>query len=390
MKCPACFYPLPEHPEFGVCHGSCPPVTQTWGADQARGYPVSTPTIFQLEGELTPCPTCSGPALEACGYCAYAIPTACRTTEGTPCPGTYLTFAGARATGKSLTIATMVQQFRLLATRFWRHPVTPIGTTANRFDNGYLYPLYHARQVMTPTPELAAGDAVSREPLVFSFRAPGPDGELQNRVLAIRDVAGEDLEALGARNATSFEFFARADAVIALLDPLKVPQIQHYLGGLIPPPDRLGGDGLAVLDQTLRAIHSGLRHPRHPGGAPALGIALSKFDVLQQLSNVEAPTWPDVMGRPGSPMQRDPSLAAADYDVADADLLHHEIYGLLQLLRVETVLGMAASSGLNFRYFATSALGASPSATTLHASGIVPFRVLDPLKWAMQGQVQAS
>ncbi len=390
MKCPACFYPLPPAPAFAVCQGRCTPVPQTWGAERARGYPVVSATIFQLNGELLACPTCQGPAGEACGYCAYPIPAACRDAYGSPRPGTFLTFAGARATGKSLTIATMVQQFRLLAARFWRHPVTPVGSTQVRFEATYLHPLYEARQVMQATPELAAGDPQSREPLVFGFRSPGPDGTMVERILALRDVAGEDLEALGSRSTASFEFFARADAVIALLDPLKVPQIQHYLAGLIPPPDRLGGDGLVVLDQVLRAIEAGMRAENYPGPPPALGIALSKFDVLQGLADVKAPIWPDVMGRAGSPMRRDPSLSEASYDVTDADLLHHEVYGLLNLLRVDTVLGMAAASRLNFRYFALSALGASPTASSLHPTGIVPFRVLDPLKWALDGMVMAQ
>lgn len=389
MKCPSCFFPMPALPAFGVCHGTCRPEPQSWGADRARGYEVVSPTIFQLEDEIAPCPKCQGPAGEACAYCGYGVPAACRDREGRPRPGTYLTFAGARATGKSLTIATMIQQFRLLATRFWQYPVNAVGTTQVRFEAAYLNPLFVQRQVMQPTPELAI-DSPSREPLVFVYRAPGPQGTLTDRILTVRDVAGEDLESLGHRPMEAFEFFARADAVISLIDPLKVPQIEHYLTGLVSRADQLGGDGVAVLDHVLRAIDAGLRNPDHPGTRPALGIALSKFDVLQRLAQVEAHTWPEVMGRPGAAFQRDPSLSAAEYDLADADLLHHEVYGLLQMLNVDSVLGMAGTSELNYRYFALSALGSSPSAKSLNPTGIVPFRVLDPLKWAMNGLVMAQ
>ncbi len=385
MKCPACFNPLPSEPRTAVCGGSCDAGDETW-ADDARGYRVQSKPVFRIESPLpVACPQCSqSSSQEVCPCCAYPIPAMCRDGSRYPRPGTFLAMAGARATGKSLTIATMIQQFKLLVNRHWQHPLTPLGSTGDRFDAFYMHPLYRARQVMEPTLPLTAGDNPTREPLIFSYRGPGPDGVVTDRILAIRDVAGEDLEAMAAHAPGVFGFFARADAVITLLDPLKVEEIQHFLAGLVPPPDRLGGDGLAVLANVIRLIVEGAGGP---ADTPALGVAISKFDVLQQLSQVQAMTWPAVMGRPGAPMQRDPSLTDPHYDLRDADLLHHEVLGLLQMLRASSVLGMVQASGLRSRYFATSALGASPSATSLSPTGIAPFRVLDPLKWAISGAV---
>jgi hypothetical protein len=214
---------------------------------------------------------------------------------------------------------------------------------------------------------------------MFHFTERRADGAARNRVLVLRDVAGEDLEALGAMDA-SLGFFQRADAVIALIDPLTVPQVRGLLADLIPGDTRTGGDGVAVLRHVLRLMTNGIPGARTP---IPLAVVISKVDTLQRLTEVKNTTWSRIMDRPGSPLQRDPSMRSASHDVVDGELLHEEVVGLLEELHARTLTGMLRDTADRFHYFATSALGESAQGESIHAGGIAPFRVVEPFKWAL-------
>lgn len=386
MKCPMCFHDLPPAPAVAVCVEDCPETRAP--VDEIRGYPVYTRNAMTID-TLPPwiCSVCEKPtSQEACQRCAFPIPPQLRDPgrNGAPRAGKFIAMAGARATGKSVLIATMIQQFKLLCERFYHSPLTPVGTTADRFTRYYLEPLYKARQPMRPTPELSNEEGnPTREPLIFSYQEFSREG-LEEKFLVIRDVAGEDLERLAQKNPKAFGFFGRADGVIALIDPLKVPEIRQRLAGtiLVPEQGALGGEDIQILRDVISLL---VASPR----PPVLGVALSKFDTLQKLSEVNTVRWPEIMGRLGSPMLRDPSLQGSHYNLDDGDLLHHELIGLLHELRATSTYGMIANSGLKHRFFATSALGTNPvDATRLNPIGIAPFRVLDPLKWVLDGALE--
>ena len=59
MKCPMCFHDLPDLPRVAMCTGDCAEARQPW-ADEVRGYPVTSPTIFETENRPPAwgCPQC--------------------------------------------------------------------------------------------------------------------------------------------------------------------------------------------------------------------------------------------------------------------------------------------------------------------------------------------
>ena len=382
MKCPTCFAYLPSIPARVVCVGSCAPAVQRQ-ATEVRGYEVRTKPVFDVPQPSTPdvaapatsCPKCSTPSsVEVCGYCAAEVPPHWRQAKVT-----CIALAGARATGKSLMLAVAKEQLALLVERHHRSAFTGLGNTDFFFRRHYTVPLFEQRQLLQPTASAATSETTVREPLIFQYNERFHDGSVRPRVLVLRDVAGEDLEAFGAMDKT-LGFFSRADAVIALLDPLTVSQIRGMLADLIPGDTRTGGDGVAVLRHVMKLM---------TGGAPGmrtripLAVVLSKVDTLQRLTEVKNTTWSRIMGRPGSPLQRDPSLQSAAYDEDDGGLLHEEVVGLLEELRASTLTAMLHDTVDTFHYFAASALGESPEGEMIHAGGIAPFRVLDPFKWAL-------
>jgi hypothetical protein len=234
---------------------------------------------------------------------------------------------------------------------------------------------------MEPTRALHATDSITREPLIFQFNR-SVDGRTVRQVLVLRDVAGEDLEH-DTGDDSSLDFFSRADAVLVLIDPLKVKQIRDMLADIVPEPTLIGGESVDVLRYVL-----GLMTSRVPGGRTKIPIAvvLSKVDVLQKLSQVTGTKWAAIMDRPGSPLQRDPSLMTPHYDDEDGRLLHAEVDGLLEMLGARTIRTMLKETADTYRFFAASALGESPDGGMVHSGGIAPFRALDPIKWAFHVQ----
>lgn len=378
MKCPSCFAWLPSAPSHALCTGTCPPADNV-EAEAVRGYTVRTKPVFEVSQGLTSwaCPTCSGQTTqEACGYCGYPVPANWREAKVT-----CVAMAGARATGKSLLLGVAKEQLDLWVSRHHRSKLKGIGDTERHFIRQYTEPLYEHRRLLEATTGLVDVESVTRNPMMFQFQERHPaTGASRTRILVLRDVAGEDLEALGGAD-RGLTFFSRADGVIALVDPLTVSQIRAILADFIPPGARVGGDGTDVLQHVL-----GLMTDHAPGRRTQipLAVTLSKVDVLQKLREVEGTKWSQIMNRSGSPLQRDPSMRNREFNTQDGDLLHEEVSGLLELLNAGQLRAMVDDVADRFRFFAVSALGDSPSGMFLHSNGIAPFRVIDPFIWILE------
>lgn len=224
--------------------------------------------------------------------------------------------------------------------------------------------------MIPPTPAAHTQASYQREPLIFSIGA----WQGVRRYAVLRDVAGEDLEA-GNLHAPHFRFFANADAVFFMFDPLRVQVIRDQLHDLLPPQSWSGGDPRSVLSNLLLAVGQ---------GQPRLAVILSKFDALRVLSEVEGSEWSQMMSNPGAAFMRD-SSSARQYDEMDGRLLHEEVRSLLLRLHggsiVAAVENPSTGVRLDHRYFVVSALGQPPVGNRLNPKGIAPFRCADPLRW---------
>jgi hypothetical protein len=370
-KCPTCFHELPPQVLKLLCTGDCPTSVSAL-ATRERGYEAATKPDF--DARLPVCPRCKQPSeVEACPTCFGPVPADWRSYKVT-----CVVMAGARATGKSLLLAVMKEQFEQFVEQFHHCALVPLGRTAAVFHERYTRPLYEERNILPPTASMRDAETTAREPLIFTFQEHTPAGP-RTRALVLRDVAGEDLEARGSRD-EMLGFFSRADAVLGLLDPMKVEEIRLVLQGILPYGNSVGGDGVAVIEHVIRLM--GASNPGTPTHIP-LALALSKADTLQSLRHVEGNKWRQIMGRPGSPLRRDPSMRTPHFDQTDGDLLHCEVAALLDEFGASRVAHFLSTHASRSRYFAVSALGAPPNGETLHAGGIAPFRVVDPLKWIL-------
>ena len=378
-RCPSCFRRLPEDSYLWVCgSGKCAPDVDAL-ASRFVGKEVSNgPFVVQEKPQgaarnwapVRPveCPQCHEPAQEACPHCHYGLLDGWRDARAT-----CIAMNGARATGKSLYIAVLVQLLgQLLATANSTIHFAD-SRTQQTYKNVYERPLFHARKLMQPTMSATADDAYHTHPLILSL------GVLRGakRYLVIRDVAGEDME-LPPADTLRLEFLRHADGLFFMFDPLAVPGIRAKVQDLIPTQLRLGGDPNVVLGNLLNIIGT---------ATPPLAVVLSKFDAMHELRNVDDVHWQSIMSNSGAAFMRDPSLDHASYDDADGELLHEEVRSLLYRLNANhLVLSLEQpNSGhrIPYRYFAVSALGESPRGETVNARGIAPFRCVDPVKWIL-------
>lgn len=377
-RCPNCFHALTPNAFAWRCvSGQCPaspdPVASAFHGGAVAGTPIrrverppGAPRSWS-PGYDTSCPRCRGESREICPTCHYELPAGWREGE-TIC----LAMAGARATGKSVYVGVLVKQLQQLAEhlRTTFMPVTEL--TQYVYSTFYERALFEQRGIMPPTPSARTQSSYQREPLVFSL------GMVRGRrlYLVLRDVAGEDLETASG-DLTHLRFFAHADGVIFMFDPLRVPEVRDQLHDLVPHQLHQGGDPQRVLANLLRIIGTSV---------PRVAVVLSKFDAMQALRAVSGTAWNRVMSNPGAAFMRDPGLGAG-YDEDDGELLHHEVRSLLQRLGAGPLVTALerpnAGYPLNHRFFAISALGESPNGEALHLRGISSFRCLDPVRWVL-------
>ncbi|MCV7169615.1 MULTISPECIES: hypothetical protein [Mycolicibacterium] len=375
-KCPRCFTALSpaEHlwtlsPQAGGTRyrdevataylgapAECGPL-YTWA--RPAGYDGPPPPIEEASRAL------QGQAIEICPVCHFTLPDGWRNGHAI-----CIAMAGARATGKSLYIAVLVKQLELLCERLGvsMEPVTR--ATAAAYSLNYETPLYVQRGLVPPTPTVDTQASHQREPLMFSIGV----WHGVRRFLVLRDVAGEDMES-GDLHAPPFRFFANADAVFFMFDPLRVKAIRDQLQDLLPVQMFSGGDPRGVLYNMLQAVGS---------AQPKLAVILSKFDALRVLRDVEGSEWNLIMSNAGAAYLRDTSDGQY-YDETDGQLLHQEVRSLLTRLHgggmVAAVENPSSGMMLAHRYFVVSALGQPPSGNRLHSRGIAPFRCADPVRW---------
>jgi CorA-like Mg2+ transporter protein len=251
-------------------------------------------------------------------------------------------------------------------------------STEQTFRQVYETPLYQQRGLIAATARHEMPGAPQRAPLIFSMTRAGG----RQRMLVIRDVAGENLEDPTA-DPNMLSFFRNADGVFFLFDPMRVEQIRQQLAGVVPEPKAVGGDPYTVLSNLVRLMRDGNRPIRTP-----LAVVLAKFDTLAELRHVTGSPWAPVLRNAGAAYSRDPSLDAPGYDSDDGELLDAEISSMLVRLDARQMLYLVANEFQTARSFAVSALGAAPSGPDLHPRGIAPFRCLDPLKWVLSRSSQ--
>lgn len=391
-KCPHCFTPVREDVAFYVCAGSCESIDDTRFTER-HGVPVKSKPITvakkapegkRWEAPLSqPCRTCRGATHRACVTCHYPFPEGWMDGEAI-----CLAVAGAVSTGKSVYIAVMVRELAEMVVEMG-YSLSPVETvlTSGRehYKTKYEEQLLKARNMLSGTQKVdgAQADAFDQHPLILNLGIP-----VRNKkgsvYLVIRDVAGEDLEAAG--DTPYLRFYRNASMVLFMFDPTQINEVQAELKGLVDETNNnnLGAPAKEVIDKVLRLSS---------GGNVMLGVAFSKFDTLQEIGvkNMATPRGRKLSSA-GATFNREPEVLGVNaprtkYDDIDGGLLSAEVRSMLMDLGARELVNQLerppSGARIDHRFFALSALGASPENRQVNPQGIAPFRVLDPIKWVL-------
>ncbi|WP_394254116.1 hypothetical protein [Pseudoclavibacter helvolus] len=378
-KCPNCFTGIPVATSAFVCvNQNCAKTVDTFASRYSAtevigGYWYQFERPAEAKGNWAPptevrCSACNEMTREACPTCHTVLLPDWRASNAT-----CIAMNGARATGKSVYVATVVRELEELSMRLSTTFAYGDQQTREIMEEIYQKPLFVEGGLMAPTPASNTNNSYQRFPLIFSL------GRLKGvrQYLVIRDIAGEEMEQPPAVHG-HLDFLGKADAIIFMFDPLAVPKVREKLTDLVPAQLQAGGDPALVLQNLLQLTRS---------SCPPVAVVLSKFDAVQELRRVEDVEWSSIMSNTGAAMMRDPSEQGTSYDETDGALLDQEIKSLLHRLGgAGVVFGLESphdGQTIPHRYFAVSALGESPEGRRLHARGITSFRCLDPVKWIL-------
>lgn len=378
-KCPWCFTTVPTDSAAFICAASCPPekdeVKARWSGKAGSTSKPLTIAVGDSGNkkwrppETKACRKCKGATQPCCSTCHFAFPPNWRTGQAVT-----VAFAGARAAGKTVFIGVMVHFLELAMQA--RGRAFGFGDEASRLDYRQNYESVIFEALSLPSATGLAATQPNFQPMVLTLgEKPVADGRTDGvpRYLVVRDVAGEELENNGPTD--HLAFFANADLVVFLFDPLRVEEIRAQVSERIAQRQLVGGDPVSVLSRVLTLMGQGGR----------IAVTMSKFDIMHQLANIQGSRYQQTMSNNGAAMLQDNGPTAPVND-AQQRLLDAEIRSLLTVAHAANLVNTVTAAeqrGTRSRFFAVSALGNAPNADGLHPHGIAPFRVLDPVMWMM-------
>lgn len=264
-------------------------------------------------------------------------------------------------------------------------------------EAGRLYTVAHLSGMQVQLPK----------PFIFSLRPTAANldvakcGDGLRRNIVLYDNAGESFDLLKEKDGTSrvTQHLSECDAVIFAFDPLQDPEARRHLAAGSRDP-QLSTAAVSSRQETILAetIHRMRRRRNVPDGQPldvALAICVQKYDIWKSL--VPHAVVADAEGRQRHIIDHSSVEYVANLGVGCLDVEEINRISLLVQCFIEDVCPeFAALAEANFRsvrYFAVSALGASPehagpAATTgehlkIRPAHMQPFRVTDALLWLM-------
>ena len=388
--CPECFTELPPTQRLFVCTGLCPEIDDNQRVSRLAqgGAKIRQLTIADAKigpkGQIVEPP----PSSVACAGCG-------RTTSQVICPVCHaklppawsdtdlltVSIAGTKGSGKSVFVWSLLPYLKDNLIKRLGGGMQPAANSESarakmdeisRVTQTWTYP--DATPWLTQNPVL-------RLPLLFNVGSilNAPVGHL--RAMSFFDTAGEMLEdPTGAMSAG--EFLTHSDLVVMMLDMRQIDIVRDVLAIQDKPSDVSPS---ALLTNLLTAIG-------HPARMPKLAIVLNQFDLVHRAANLD--------GRVAEILNLGDAIFQDPYAVAEnQDKLYLPDDGALVDAECRQFLAYAGQSGFvkqvetyqgRCQFFAVSAVGGDPRDKAVPEDGISPFRVADPIRWAMYEQWATS
>ena len=383
VACPYCYHRINQSRLHFQCTGFGTPgrdpcVKQ---ADKDRenltGYTIDVFPTFAVESRrLTsprraPCPHCGGVSgVRACPVCHTPL-TASFAESSSPLIG----MVGGKGAGKTVYLTVLNHELRHNVRRRFAADIRLTGDqqggagSPQAWLDGFERTLFTEKTLLGGTEPAADGRQV---PVVLEWRQPqrrlGRE-TYGTTVLSFYDAAGEDLTSQERVHTQSY--LGVADGLILLLDPWQLPGARDH----IDVPANVVGESeppLSVLSRITELLRATSGTRSRSKIATPLAVVFAKIDAL----------FPR-LGE-GHPLRNTPAAHACYDDQAGNDA-HEHVRSLLYEFDADDIDTHLRSNYKRFRYFAVSALGASPdyAGGRVDSHGVVPFRVDEPLLWLL-------
>ncbi|MFL6162060.1 MAG: TRAFAC clade GTPase domain-containing protein [Jatrophihabitantaceae bacterium] len=376
IRCMQCLQSFPETRIAVRCPqtGTCPPALDVIRGAYVNTVPEIKP-VYSIEpaalaDRAIPCPECGAPnSQQVCPLCHGDLPRYWGAQDWFA-----LTFVGAKATGKTITMTVLQRELRQRVVHSIGRTMQPADDLTARRVEEFEDRLYRQHTVAEPT-LAASANPYARVPMVFDL---GLGRTNTPASLALFDVPGEDMSQVSATEQYA-HLLTRSDGLVFLFDPQQIPSVQENLQSYSPDymdSKPVEADPVTVLRNIVRVIRDarGQLKDKLP---VRLCVVVSKLDSLQHTYRHNVPELRELIP-PGSVLMRDPYAIdnAPLFLPGDAELEHQEVRGLLERLKATDFLHLLDSNFADFRFFAQSALGHRPIANrTLSDAGITPFRL---------------
>lgn len=371
LVCPYCYHAFGEREIQFRCsgrrdagHPACAPEHDEGQA--MMGRTAMLPPVFTADGrrDVAACPKCHLPTRDqVCPKCHTRLPATFGAVQGR-----LIALVGPSQAGKTAFMTVLIHEMRHTAGEILNSSTMGADeTTQERFISEYEWPMYEQSKLNLTAPRQ---DRIA--PLVFRFtmnqrvRFRPHSREL---LLSFADSAGEDLVSVEKIELMA-RYLAAADAVFVLIDPLQFGAVRDQLRPGTPMPSQAWGMGepVAVFDRITRLLLAGTGQQQID---KPVAIVLSKLDVLWQLLA-------------SGDLLRAPKHVTPAFDDNDSLAIHRVVRAMLEDWGAPTIDQMARRYYKQFRYFAISALGVTPTAhNRIPEQGIHPHRVTEPFMWLL-------
>lgn len=383
VACPYCYHRIDQFRLHFQCTGFGAPgrTACVRQADEDRqrltGYLESAFPTFAVGSRgmvlrhRAPCPHCGGlTGVRACPVCHTPVTAGFAESRG-PLIG----MVGGKGAGKTVYLTVLNHELRHNIRRRFAADIRLTGDqqggagSPQAWLDGFERRLFTDKTLLDGTMPVTDG---RRAPVVLEWRQPrrilGRE-TFRTTVLSFYDAAGEDLTSQERVHTQSY--LSVADGLILLLDPWQLPGARDHID---VPADvvRESEPPLSVLNRIteLRRAADGIGI-RSRISAP-LAVVFAKIDAL----------FPR-LGE-GHPLRTTPA-ARGCYDERAGNDAHEHVRSLLYEFDADDIDTHLRLHYKRFRYFAVSALGASPdyAGGRVDSRGVVPFRVDEPLLWLL-------
>lgn len=359
VTCPYCFHRTRRRAIGFRCRGrktdqrGCAAVVDEALARHGHGSQSLGP-VFGADGRtsIAVCPACGLDSIHrVCPECHSQLPETYLAARSR-----IVALVGAKGAGKSTYIAVLVHELKnRIGSEFDLSLANGDDVTAARYETDFRRALYHDSQLLPAT--RTAATTVNR-PLIYSLtrgRGSRRWGRHPAMTLVLFDNAGEDFTSDTQVGRTLSDYLAAADALVYLVDP------QAAAGSAEQDVIRRVTDHLRARQGTKAGARL----------AVPLAVALTKTDALRNRL-------------PGnSTVLRSRPVSAGKHNRGDRSAVHEELRGVLDQHGAAGLDRFLEHNYRNYNLFGLSALGNTPVDGAVHASGIQPHRVEDPMLWLL-------